>query len=178
MSVSAVFNALLKVTETLPVGAEAADAMTRIHKVLAAYTGTNGELTASTAPAGTKVWSREITLSAGAASLVMTSLAETFNGTTVNKTFLGLKVHLWLFVAHPDNTEFVGVSDANHALFGPDVLLAGSGVGTGIQIPPGGFRMGGDNGDGTTVAASPSPTVSFSSVDLTAKVLVIIVAGT
>lgn len=126
-SVSAKYQMLCQVTETLALGlAHAADPPT-VHSL-----GSPGStLIATTTPPVTKVFSGTVTLSGGAGALDLTSLAGP-QGTTVD--FTGLKVQLIQLIT-PNNTVSIIVEHKDGAtgynLFGNDNASDES-----IEVPP------------------------------------------
>ena len=129
--------------------------------------GLAATMTSGTAVPGTKASSFETTLSSGAATIDLTSLAGVA-GQTVNLT--GLKVQAIAILA--DSTNTAGLAIVGGATNGID-LFGSSGK---VVIPPGGwFQM--FFKEGAPDVASGDRTLDLSSAHATAKAKFLIIAG-
>ncbi len=120
MSVSAKFNLILSVVETLALGLDEAPDTTTTHDLKHAVK----TLGATSTPPATQVWSDKRTLAAGTDTFDLAALPGPL-GTTLD--FTGLKVQLALFQTDPANTSPITVKPA--AANGYDIFgSAGEGV--------------------------------------------------
>lgn len=168
MAVSATFNPVLRVIETLTAlnGANSPGPTFDTANLAATISGT---IDATTSVAATKVISAQVSLSAGAASMDLISNTYGWGGAAV--TFSGLKVQLAFFQNLSTNTAAVTIADG--ATNGLNIFGDSSGQIT-LGIGAWAFFYNADRLD--DVGASDK-TIDFSSSDVDAAVNVILVAG-
>jgi len=164
MSVTADYSFFVKAVETVALGI---DGVTN-PDVEFSISGLQGRLTGSTTVPVTKSWKDQIQLSAGAATLDLTALA---NGNLPNVTFSGLKVQLVALFAAVLNTAAVVVdvgSSNGYYLFGD--------ANGQVTIPAGGcaaFYCA----EGLPDVGSGAKALAFSSSDVDSIIDVLLVAG-
>ena len=119
-SVSAIFNLLLRVDETLGLSEPHAADPTLTHEVSSSVATLNGVIDADTSPAVTKVFSGFVTVAGGVTTLDLTSLT----GPEGTIDFTGLKPQLVLIVAFVGNVGPIAIktkdSSTGYNLFGTD----------------------------------------------------------
>ena len=119
-SVSAIYNMLLRVDETLGLAEIHADDPTLTHEVGSGAATLNGVIDADTSPAVTKVFSGVVTVAGGVTTLDLTSLT----GPEGTIDFTGLKPQLVLIAAFLGNIGPIAIkskdSTTGYNLFGTD----------------------------------------------------------
>ncbi len=121
-SVSAIYNLLLRVDETLGLSEPHASDPTLFHEISALDAALSGVLDASSSPAATKVFSGVVTIAGGATDLDLTSMAGPEGAGTVD--FTGLKPQLLILAAHLVNLGPMAIKTKDgvtgYNLFGTD----------------------------------------------------------
>ncbi len=102
MAVSAKYNLLLEVNETLTLSEDQSTDPTLLHTIA----GGSGTLNATSTVPATKPWSDDVQLSGGAVTLDLTALARPV---LANVDFTGLKVQLFKAKADATNTSAVKI---------------------------------------------------------------------
>lgn len=177
MSVSCIYHAKLLIREVLA-SAGLTDEPSRVHQLgLDSYVGNSGELTATTTPLASDVWSAERTLAAGVDSFDLVALTEVILGSTVTKSFLGKRIVAFGIAAHPDNSApitFVAGS-TTYKLFGTSALFDTEGY----VAEAGSHMVKFCKSNLPLVSTSPlSRVVDCASDDADAKYQIVLVAGT
>lgn len=173
MSVSAIYHAKLLVREVLA-SAGLTDEPTRVHQL--DYAGGSGELTATTTPTATDVWSAERTLVAGADSIDLVALTEVILGSTVTKSFAAKRIVAFGIAAHPDNSSQIQWpgGGSSYRLFGLTIL----GDTGGYIAEPGSHVVKYCKSNLPLCTSSPAVrTIACESADSDAKYEIVLVAG-
>jgi hypothetical protein len=168
MSVSAKQQMGMVTTETVSTGLDHGDATEAVAHNLNSGGVSTTTLTSTTTPPATKVYSDEIDLVAGAATIDLTSLTGPFSASV---DFTGLKVQQIYIKAHAANTSHItlveGVANP-YFLFGITADRITVHAGTEVM-----FRMN----EALADVAAGAKTIDASSADLDAKFDIHLVAG-
>lgn len=137
MSVEATFDLKLDIDETPDIGGDLVSSDPKISP-RTTLGSSRGTLNSSSTPVVSAQYSKRYTLSAGAVTIDLTSLAEAAFGGTVTKDLTGLKIHAFKIAAHQDNTDelvFKKGATNGYPLFGE------VGANVGIQVMDAGEVM-------------------------------------
>ena len=162
------FDFKLKVTETIALGIDSLTDQTYYPQI--ATDTSSGTKTPSTQVPCTQQWQDSLSLTAGAATLDLTSLA---SGNLAAKDFTGLKVQFIKIRNRSANTAAVTIVDG--ATNGYNIFGDASGS---VTIPAGmTLMLGADTTEGLQDVAAADKTIDFSSSDADATVDIQIIAG-